>query len=102
MNEIRIGLIGSGFMGRAHAIAYREVGAVFDLPAPPVLEMMAEIDARTAKRAAARAAGLSLACRSWGRLLRAKPDLPRATLTPLSANLTKSVGLLRKILRCTM
>ena len=53
MNEIRIGLIGSGFMGRAHAIAYREVGAVFDLPAPPVLEMMAEIDARTAKRAAA-------------------------------------------------
>jgi predicted dehydrogenase len=54
MTQIRIGLIGAGFMGRAHAIAYREVGAVFDLPAPPVLEMIAEIDARTAKRAAAR------------------------------------------------
>jgi len=34
-------------MGRAHTIAYREVGAVFDLPAAPVLEIIAEIDART-------------------------------------------------------
>lgn len=68
MNPIRIGLIGAGFMGRAHAIAYREVGAVFELPAVPVLEMMAEIDARTAKRAAARL-GFRRATGNWRALV---------------------------------
>jgi predicted dehydrogenase len=68
MNPIRIGLIGAGFMGRAHAIAYREVGGVFDLPAPPVLEMMAEIDERTAKRAAARL-GFRRSTGDWRKLV---------------------------------
>ncbi len=68
MKHVRIGLIGAGFMGRAHAIAYREVGAVFDLPAPPVLEMMAEIDERTAKRAASQL-GFRRATGDWRRLV---------------------------------
>jgi predicted dehydrogenase len=68
MREIRIGLIGAGFMGRTHAIAYREVGAVFDLPAPPVLELMAEIDERTAKRAASQL-GFRRATGDWRELV---------------------------------
>jgi len=68
MNSIRIGLIGAGFMGRAHTIAYREVGAVFDLPAAPVLELIAEIDARTAT-AAARKLGFRRATADWRQLV---------------------------------
>ncbi len=68
MGQIRIGLIGAGFMGRAHTIAYREVGAVFDLPAAPVLELIAEIDARTAT-AAARRLGFRRATADWRQLV---------------------------------
>jgi predicted dehydrogenase len=69
MREIRVGLIGAGFMGRAHAIAYREVGAVFALPAPPVLELLAEIDGDTAKEAA-RKLGFRRATGDWRELVR--------------------------------
>lgn len=41
MNRIRLGLIGAGYMGKAHAIAYKSVATVFDLPATPVCEMIA-------------------------------------------------------------
>jgi predicted dehydrogenase len=68
MREIRIGLIGAGFMGRAHTIAYREVGAVFDLPAAPVLELIAEIDTRAAS-AAARKLGFRRATADWRQLV---------------------------------
>ena len=68
MREIRIGLIGAGFMGRAHTIAYREVGAVFDLPAAPVLELIAEIDARAAT-AAARKLGFRRTTGDWRQLV---------------------------------
>jgi predicted dehydrogenase len=68
MREIRIGLIGAGFMGRAHTIAYREVGAVFDLPAAPVLELIAEIDQRTAA-SAARKLGFRRATGDWRQLV---------------------------------
>jgi predicted dehydrogenase len=68
MGQIRIGLIGAGFMGRAHTIAYREVGAVFDLPAAPVLELIAEIDQRTAT-AAARKLGFRRSTADWRQLV---------------------------------
>ncbi len=68
MREIRIGLIGAGFMGRAHTIAYREVGAVFNLPAAPVLELIAEVDARTAA-AAGRKLGFRRATADWRELV---------------------------------
>lgn len=47
-----IGLIGTGFMGKAHAFAYRAALAAFpDIPVPR-LEMIADVDAAGAARAA--------------------------------------------------
>ena len=38
MNEIRIGIVGAGFMGGAHSRAYIDVGHLFNLPARPLLQ----------------------------------------------------------------
>jgi predicted dehydrogenase len=38
MKKLNIGLIGYGFMGRAHSNAFRKVSNFFDLPYQPVLE----------------------------------------------------------------
>jgi predicted dehydrogenase len=51
---IRIGLVGSGFMGRTHALGFGSVGAVFDLPLEPVLELLADATPDLAATAAAR------------------------------------------------
>ncbi len=49
VKEVSIGLIGAGFMGRCHALAFRNVKAVFgDLPTPR-LEMLC--DMRTGRAA---------------------------------------------------
>lgn len=56
MKQLRIGLIGYGFMGRAHSNAYRKVNNFFDLEYQPVLKA---ICARNAENAAAFA-------RKWG------------------------------------
>ena len=64
MAEVRIGLIGSGYMGKAHALAYRTVPGVFALPAEPTLELLAEIDAATAARAG-QAFGFARSTASW-------------------------------------
>ena len=37
MKEIRVGIVGTKFMGRAHSNAYLDVAHFFDLPARPVL-----------------------------------------------------------------
>jgi predicted dehydrogenase len=40
MKKIGIGLIGGGYMGKAHAVAYAAVGAVFNTQLRPSLEMI--------------------------------------------------------------
>ncbi|MCZ8083965.1 MAG: Gfo/Idh/MocA family oxidoreductase [Rhodobacteraceae bacterium] len=62
MKEIGIGLIGGGYMGKAHAVAYAAVGAVFGRELRPRLEVIAASSADSAARYAlaygfARAAG---------------------------------------------
>lgn len=54
MSRLGIGLVGSGFMGRAHALAFRTVGGVFELPLEPELELLADIDEASAAAAASR------------------------------------------------
>ena len=50
--ELGIGIIGTGFMGKAHAFAYRAALAAFpDIPVPR-LEMIADVDAVSAAKAA--------------------------------------------------
>jgi predicted dehydrogenase len=52
VNRLNIGLIGSGFMGRSHALAWRMAPTIFGLPVEPRLELLADIDAATAAKAA--------------------------------------------------
>ena len=46
---LRIGMIGYGFMGRAHSNAYRRVNNFFDLEYEPVLQAVCARDAAKAE-----------------------------------------------------
>ena len=50
MAEIGIGIVGGGYMGKAHAVAYSAVGAVFGTGLRPVLEMVAASSPASAER----------------------------------------------------
>lgn len=50
MEEIRIGLIGTGYIGRTHAIAYAQAPTVFPLTGKLVCEMVAEVSAELAAK----------------------------------------------------
>ncbi len=64
MAEIGIGLIGGGYMGKAHAVALSAVGAVFDTPLRPRLEMIAAGSKASAERYRA-AYGFARAAGDW-------------------------------------
>jgi len=66
--SVRVGLIGSGFMGRSHAIAIRTAAAVFGLERPLVLELLADVDAPTASRAGL-ALGIARTTGDWRALV---------------------------------
>jgi len=83
MPQIRVGLIGSGFMGRSHALAFTAVAGVFGLPEAPGLELLADIDAATAQRAAA-AFGFARATGDW-RTLIADPAVDLVDITTPNA-----------------
>jgi predicted dehydrogenase len=51
--KLNIGLVGYGFMGRAHSNAFRKVGNFFDLPYQPVLQAVCGRDAAKVKAFAA-------------------------------------------------
>jgi predicted dehydrogenase len=68
MREIRIGLIGSGFMGRAHSHAYRDLPFYFEAGARPVMQAIAgRNEEKTA--AAARQWGWNAYETDWRRLI---------------------------------
>ncbi len=68
MTQIGIGLIGGGYMGKAHAVAYSAVGAVFDTALRPRLEMIAAGTPASAERYRA-AYGFARAARDWQELV---------------------------------
>lgn len=68
MKTLRVGLIGSGYIGRAHSIALHEVGAVFPDVAAPVCEILADHDPAQASRSAA-AMGFARSTGDWRELV---------------------------------
>jgi predicted dehydrogenase len=73
MTAARIGLIGTGYIGRAHAIALSTVGTVFADIESPVLELVADSDPARAAQAA-RELGFHRSTGDW-RALVADPDV---------------------------
>ncbi len=81
--KLRIGLIGSGFMGKAHAFGYTTAARVFDLPFELELHTIADISDEAATKAAA-APGFSRATSDW-RSLVADPDIDVVNITAPNA-----------------
>jgi len=77
--ELGIGLIGTGFMGKAHAFAYRAALAAFpDIPVPR-LEMIADVDHGIASTAA-RQYGFARSTTDW-RALVSDPGIDVVSIT---------------------
>ncbi len=68
MQQIGIGLVGGGYMGKAHAVAYSSVGAVFDTELRPRLEMIAGSNPASSERYRA-AYGFARAAPDWQALV---------------------------------
>ena len=81
--KLRIGLIGSGFMGKAHAFGYATATRVFDLPYELELHTIAEINDEAANKAAA-ALGFWRATPDW-RSLVADPAIDVVNITSPNA-----------------
>jgi len=79
MGEIGVGIIGTGFMGACHALAFTAVGPVFQPTLRPRLEMVADIDEVAAQRARARF-GFARATGDW-RALVADPAVELVSIT---------------------
>ncbi|WP_300015096.1 Gfo/Idh/MocA family oxidoreductase [uncultured Roseobacter sp.] len=73
MAEIGIGIVGGGYMGKAHAVAMSAVGAVFDTALRPRLEMVCASSPASAERYRA-AFGFARATDDW-RLLVSDPAI---------------------------
>lgn len=73
MHEIGMGVIGGGYMGKAHSVALSAVGAVFNTRLRPRLEMIAASSLSSAT-GYARAYGYRRAARDWRELV-ADPDV---------------------------
>jgi len=79
MRSLGIGLIGTGFMGRAHALAFRNVSAAFELPVKLHLAALADADAERARHCAG-AWGFAQAHSDWQQLI-ANPDVDLVAIT---------------------
>ncbi|MEM9224216.1 MAG: Gfo/Idh/MocA family oxidoreductase [Pseudomonadota bacterium] len=68
MPDIGIGIVGGGYMGKAHAVAMRAVAAVFDTPLRPKLECVCATTPASAERYRA-AYGFERATDDWRALV---------------------------------
>ena len=77
--EIGVGIIGTGFMGKAHAFAYRAVSGIFPPELRPVLEIVADND-REAGARAHRQLGFKRVTEDWRELV-ADPAIGIVSIT---------------------
>jgi predicted dehydrogenase len=68
MAEIGVGIVGGGYMGKAHAVAHASVGALFNTRLRPRLEMVAASSPASAERYRA-AFGFRRAAQDWQSLV---------------------------------
>ncbi len=68
LGRLGVGLVGSGFMGRAHAFAFNAVSQIFDLPLKPDLAVLADESEEKAAEAARRL-GFARAVSDWQALI---------------------------------
>ncbi|AOM42737.1 Gfo/Idh/MocA family protein [Xenorhabdus hominickii] len=73
MKEIRVGLIGTGYIGRTHAIAYAQAPTVFPLKGRLIREMVADMSAEQA-HVQAKALGFRRSTGDWRELV-ADPNI---------------------------
>ena len=88
--KLRIGLIGTGFMGKAHAFGFTAAPRVFDLPLDPELRTVADITEAAAAEPARRL-GFARATADW-RTIIADPEIDLVSITAPNA-LHKSMAL---------
>ena len=81
--KLRIGLIGTGFMGKTHAFGFASAPRVFDLPYELELHTVADVTAESAARAAA-AFGFANATADWRRII-ANPEIDVVDITAPNA-----------------
>jgi len=81
--KLREGLIGSGFMGKAHAFGYTMAARVFDLAFEPELRTLADVNDEAAATAAA-ALGFARSTSDWRDLV-ADPDIDVINVTAPNA-----------------
>jgi len=81
--KLRVGLIGSGFMGKAHAFGYTNAARVFDLPYEVELSVLADISDELAAKAAA-ALGFARSTADW-RAVVADPAIDVVNITAPNA-----------------
>ncbi len=79
MHRLGIGLIGTGFMGKAHAFAYRGALAAFPEIPEPQLRMVADVNAEAAGKAA-RQYGFEKSSGNWRDVI-ADPDIHVVSIT---------------------
>jgi predicted dehydrogenase len=80
---LRVGLIGSGFMGKAHAFAFNAAAQVFDLGCAIELHTLADITEEAANNAA-QSYGFAHATADW-RTLVTDPDIDIVSITTPNA-----------------
>ena len=68
MTDVGIGIVGGGYMGKAHAVAFSSVGAVFDTALRPRLEMVCARSEHTAETYR-KAFGFARATSDWRALV---------------------------------
>ncbi len=68
MRDIGVGVVGAGYMGKAHSVALKAVGAVFDTALRPVCEMICTTS-RDGAAESARAFGFNRSTDDWRTLV---------------------------------